>query len=141
MKIYLFKNYKKHFRLEKNDIYAPSIESLKNKKIDKEKTVYLFDETHIKEKKNKEILDVNNHINKSGTNPLLKKNQEKIKFYDITQIYKQRQKGIITTCLGKKYNKYKEKEKNPSAFLAYFAIFLHIQGYKKIRGKLINLKR
>ena len=140
MKIFLFKDYKKYFKKEENNHYCSSIQDFKNKKINKKETIYLYEKTDIKEIKNKEVLHINNHINKSGTNPFLKTNTNKIEFYDITQIYQQKKEGIITTCLGKKYKKNKNKEKNPSAFLAYFAIHLHIKGYKVV-GKLFNLKR
>ena len=141
MKIYLFKDYQKYFKQEKNSLYVSSPEELDLEKINKKQRVYLYDKTHIKEKKEKEILHTNNHINKSGTNPLLINKQKKIEFYDITQIYQQKTGGIVTTCLGKRYEKKKKEETNPSPFLAYFAIYLHIKGFSKITGKLINLKR
>ena len=140
MKIYLFKDYQQHFKQEKNSFYISNLEKLDIEKTNKKERVYLYDQTYIKDKKEKEILHINNHINKSGTNPLLINKQKDIEFYDITQIYQQKTEGIITTCLGKRYEKNKKEEKNPSAFLAYFAIYLHVQGCRKITGKLINLK-
>ena len=125
------------------DLLDIQIENFEKKFSENEYRLIVVDNTPNSEKKeikNKEILHINNHINKSGTNPFLKTNTNKIEFYDITQIYQQKKEGIITTCLGKKYKKNKNKEKNPSAFLAYFAIHLHIKGYKVV-GKLFNLKR
>ena len=141
MKIYLFKDYKKYFKEEKNSFYASSIEKLKNKQTNKKQKIYIYDKTYIKERKHKEVLHINNHINKSGTNPFLNTHLDKIEFYDITQIYDQKPEGVITTCLGKKYKKNNKEQKYPSAFLAYFAIYLYTQGYEKITGKIINLKR
>ena len=141
MKIYLFKDYQKHFKQEKKSFYISNLEELDIEKTNKKERVCLYDQTYIKDKKEKEILHINNHINKSGTNPLLINKQKDIEFYDITQIYQQKTEGIITTCLGKRYENNKKEETNPSAFFAYFAIYLHITGYSKITGRLINLKR
>ena len=54
MKIYLFKDYKKYFKEEKNSFYASSIEKLKNKQTNKKQKIYIYDKTYIKERKYKE---------------------------------------------------------------------------------------
>ena len=85
-------------------------------------------------------ISIKNHINKTGTNPLIK-NQKKLKidFLDITSIYSCKiKKGKTTTSLGKKYNKHKNRTKTPSTDLANIAILCKALKFKKIKAKLIN---
>ena len=50
------------------------------------------------------IIPINNHINKTGINPLREQQSETFQFYDITNIYEKQVKGKIAECFGKKTN-------------------------------------
>ena len=85
-------------------------------------------------------INVSDHINKTGQNPLIKKqNKLKIEFIDTTKIYtKQKKEGVVTTSLGQRFNKKKKNEKYPSTYISNVAIICKAIGFKKITGKLIN---
>ena len=138
-KFYLFKDYKNFFKEDENCFFIKKAKEIEKEVKTKETAIFLFDKTCEKRKKNKEIIIINNHINKSGSNPLLINKQEEVFFYDITQIYKTKKEGIITTCLGKRYQKEKEEHLFPSKHIAYIATELYIKGYKNINGRLVNL--
>ena len=112
-----------------------SLNTLINSKKDK---VTIYDTVYTNTKK--QIINVNDHINKTGENPLRGKQKKlKIDFIDITKIYKQTKKGITTTCIGR--NKKKEefiKTQNTSTELCNIAILCYALGFKKIEAKLIN---
>ena len=126
---------KNKIKIKTNIIYGTkSINKLTNNK----QQVKIYDTTHINTRK--QIINVNDHINKTGENPLRGKQKKlKIDFIDITKIYKQTKNGITTTCIGR--NKTKEeqiKTKNASTELCNIAILCHALGFKKIEAKLIN---
>ena len=135
---YLFKDYKKFLKNKENTLFIKKAEEIEREVKTKETEIFLFDKTYEKRKKNKEIIIINNHINKSGNNPLLANKQEKICFYDITQIYKHKKEGVTTTCLGKRYQKEKKEHPYPSENIVYIAIELYIKGYKNINARLVN---
>ena len=80
----------------------------------------------------KEVLEVSDHINKTGMNAII--HNLKIEFKDISKIYEEKH-GIITTCCGKYLN---EKHLNPSHYLCVFSVLLLYMGYRNIRGFIIN---
>ena len=83
---------------------------------------------------------VNNHVNKSGENPLRGKQEIALSpFFDITSLYLQNKKGIISTGLGKKYLGERSKHKYPSTHLVSIAILCKALGFNKIEGQLINV--
>lgn len=83
---------------------------------------------------------VNNHVNKSGENPLRGKQEiARSPFFDITSLYLQNKKGIVTTGLGKKYLGERNKHKYPSTHLVSIAILCKALGFNKIEGQLINV--
>tara|TARA_B000000475_G_scaffold94_1_gene66 strand:- start:91 stop:540 length:450 start_codon:yes stop_codon:yes gene_type:complete len=105
----------------------------------KTKKIIIIDKTfYIKNKKIKKFY-VNNHVNKTGENPL--RGRQKIAeqpFFDITGLYKKREQGITTVGLGKKYLKEKNKHKYPSTYLLNISILCKAVGFKKVEGLLIN---
>ena len=108
---------------------------LKNKK---KEAVLVVDKTHNKNPKKKRFF-VNNHVNKTGENPIRGKQAlSKEPFFDITSVYEKKKEGIITTSLGKKYSKMKKKEKYPSTYLSNIVILCKALGFNKITGLLIN---
>ena len=122
----------------KNNIYIKKPTEI-NKHIEliKKTEINIYDKTKKQEKKTHKKIRVNNHINRTGKNPLRSNEKNKIKFYDITNIYKKTTKGITTTCLGERYSKEKEKFKNPSTTMCHVVFILRSKGCKKIKGWLI----
>ena len=99
--------------------------------------VLIYDITATKKFPKKEIFYVNDHVNKTGKNPLISKKENKTQFYDITNMYHETKKGITTTCLGKRYKKEQDKFKYPSTTICHVVFILRSNGYKKIKGWLI----
>jgi len=116
------------------------INTLINK--NKKAKITIIDITYNKNEKNKKETEVENHINKTGENPLRKKQKElKINFVDLTKIYNTTKKGVVTTSLGSKYSQEKQKEKHPSTYLSNIAIVCRAMGFSQITAKLINQKK
>ena len=106
---------------------------------DKSAKIIIIDKTFCVKTVAFKRLYVNNHINKSGENPL--RGNQKIAtspFFDITSLYLQKNKGVVTTGLGKKYLDERKKHKYPSTHLASIAILCKALGFSKIEGQLIN---
>jgi len=121
-----------------NNIYINKAKDI-NKHIIGPKTeeINIYDITKKQKGNQRKKTQINNHINKTGENPLITKKQTKIKFYDTTNAYQKSIKGITTTCLGKRYKKEYKKFKNPSTFICHVVFILRARGYKKIKGWLI----
>ena len=106
------------------------------KKLKEKKELIIYDTTKTQEKKTSQY-EVRDHINQAGTNPL--RNIHPIKFLDLTSLYSPKGRGIITTCLGNRFNQEKEKHKYPSKELPLIAIRCKKINKKiTIRGILIN---
>ena len=84
------------------------------------------------EKGAQKFLEVKDHLNKTGINPII--GSDKIEFKDTSCLYKSK-KGIVTTCCGKKLN---FTHKNPSHFLCVFSVLVFYLGFTNISGFLIN---
>ena len=121
-----------------NNIYIKKAEDI-NKHIKKtNKTeINVYDKTKKQKKGEEKKIRVNNHINKTGENPLISKKETKINFYDITEMYHKKKEGVTTVCLGKRYKKEQKKFKYPSSTLCHVVFILRSKGYKKINGWLI----
>ena len=98
----------------------------------------IYDITYNKKIKNGEIVGVKDHINKTGTNPLIGKQKElSIDFIDITRIYQNNKKNdVITTCCGKKLN---TKYTYPSHYLCNITILARACNIQTISAFLINI--
>ena len=126
---------------EKKYVWEKSIDTIKKNKFLKEKEIHVYDITKKEKEKEGKIYNVNDHVNKSGENPLILKNT-KIKFIDMTGVYEKTQKGIITNSLGTKYKKENQKHSFPSTDIAKISIFLRfINPQIKIRGFLVNCSK
>ncbi|MAV65354.1 MAG: hypothetical protein CMG00_09215 [Candidatus Marinimicrobia bacterium] len=79
-----------------------------------------------------EILEVRDHLNKTGINPIV--GSHKIEFKDIGELYKSK-KGVRTVCCGKRLNL---NYKNPSHFLCVFSVFVFYLGFTNISGFIFN---
>ena len=122
---------KKHNHCYKKNTNLAIIEQ----QILKAKEIIIYEKTETKEKIKK--FNINDHINKTGENPLRK--IKPLEFLDICNLYTKEKQGIITTCLGKKYNKEKKHHPYPSTFISSIAILCKkINPKVKIKGILLN---
>ena len=100
--------------------------------------INIYDQTYNPKHKQDEIIEIKDHINKTGGNPLIG-NQDKLheQFFDISKLYSG-YKGITTTCLGKSFEKNKKDHKYPSTYMCQIAITAKALRDCKIKGFLIN---
>ena len=107
-------------------------------KKENKKELTIYDITYSKQDLSGEVFQVNDHINQTGTNILIgKQKQTKTDFIDLTNLYKQSEKGIITTCYG---SKIKTNAIYPSHFLCNISILAKAMKFKSIYAYLINYK-
>jgi hypothetical protein len=105
------------------------------KKLDKS-SITIYDTTCVKDIPQDEIYHVNDHINCSGENPLVGRQQELgIDFIDMSNVYEKTHNGIVTESCGERLNL---DFSFPSTFLAHIVILARTLGFKKITAKLIN---
>lgn len=101
--------------------------------------IIIYDHTTNNKLENYTQMDICDHINRTGYNPIIGKQQQMPQdFIDISNLYKAND-GVITNCLGKRFQKDYNKHDNPSHFICYIAILLQALGCKNIKGKLINI--
>ena len=100
--------------------------------------INIYDTTHQAQAPDGKIIEVRDHINQTGENPLIG-NQNKLKeqFIDISKLYKT-QSGVTTTCLGEQYEAYKETVSYPSTHMCQVSIIAKAIGKNKVKGFLIN---
>ena len=84
------------------------------------------------------LITVNDHINCTGDNPL-RGNQKLFKtdFPDLTRIYKQHSRGVITTSWGS-HKTEPQTNKFPTKYFCYFGIIAGALGLQPISGFLVN---
>jgi hypothetical protein len=136
--IILFKSQKDYI---KNGIY---INCKKNKDLFEEirkinfDQINIYDMTYRPQAAEGEVVEVGDHINKTGENPLIG-NQHKLKeqFIDISKLYKN-PNGVTTTCLGGQYETHKKKFAYPSTHMCQVSIIAKAIGKNKVKGFLIN---
>lgn len=103
----------------------------------KSRSVYIYDGTKTNIIAVGDKVNVNDHINKSGNNPLIGLQKElDIEFIDLTNLYQRNSSGIITTCYGN-YS-FDSGDDFPSKFLCCVSILAKALGFYEIHGKLIN---
>ena len=103
-------------------------------KIKKDTSIKIYDIGVIK-KESKKTIEVKDHINKTGINPIIGSN--KIEFKDIGRLYKSK-KGTVTTCCGKSLNL---NYKNPSHFLCVFSVLVFYLGFSNISGFITDYEK
>jgi len=102
----------------------------------KDKSILIYDITQNKELDFEVIISVNDHVNCTGNNPLVGRQQKLgIDFVDMTSAYEQKSDGIITYSCGKKLNLQFEF---PSHYLAHIIILARTLKFKSISAYLIN---
>ena len=123
---------KKHFPSSKNIIIVNPQNTTKTIQQIKKLTnnpIHIYDTTENHNYKANNIIKVSDHINKTGHNPLIG-NQKKLPepFIDISNLYSSTN-GIITHCLGKHFNQYKQKHEYPSKYLCYISMLPNLSMY------------
>ena len=103
-------------------------------KFDNKQAIYIYD---IGFNKTGKIFPINNHINKTGTNPLRRTYIKNPNFYDITNIYISQKEGKIAECFGDKLPT-KKAQHIQGRFLCNYAILAYCAGFKKIYGFIID---
>tara|TARA_B110000116_G_C16644028_1_gene494196 strand:- start:425 stop:880 length:456 start_codon:yes stop_codon:yes gene_type:complete len=107
-------------------------------KVKDKKQITIIDKTFCDKNKNKEW-HVNNHVNKTGENPLRGRQSLSVEpFFDITRLYSFLPKGVTTTSWGHNYKTMKNKNQHPSTYMSNLAILCKAVGFKEITGILIN---
>jgi hypothetical protein len=105
------------------------------KQLKKEETVVIYDKTVSKEKDITKPIQVKDHVNKTGLNPLVGIQQKlKIDFIDLSNLYGDT--GVVTTCCGKKLD---TTINFPSHYLSNLTIIAKSMGVKT-KAYLIKCK-
>ena len=102
----------------------------------KDKGISIYDITQNEELDFEAIISVNDHVNCTGSNPLVGRQQKLgIDFVDMASVYEQKSDGIITHSGGKKLNLQFDF---PSHYLAHIIILAQTLKFKSIGAFLIN---
>ena len=132
-------NIQKILKLQKIIIVKNLSDPFKKIKPNTKASIYIYDlSKNYKTGKSISIIPINNHINKTGVNPLRKKENKKIKFYDITEIYQQNPKGKIAVCYGSRSPLQKQTKNISTGYLCYFSVIARIFYSKKVYGFVIE---
>lgn len=108
-----------------------------NSIITKTKHLTVYDLTMTNERPEGAIISVNDHINKTGKNPLIdNENKQQIDFIDITNLYNVKKNSVITNCCGEELN---TKYLYPSHYLCNITILARAREIQKISAFLVNL--
>lgn len=97
--------------------------------------LYIYDIAIQKESYINNIKPINNHINKTGTNTLRTNKPQTILFYDITNIYEQKNNGEIVECIGE--HKQQKTKTIKTKHLCHHAINAHYFKIKKIHAYIV----
>ena len=130
----------KHLRIESPTLINPlnTINTINFINENKNAKFNVYDITHNKKHRNKEIISVSDHINCTGHNPLIGyQNFFSKPFIDISTIYKAKE-GIRTTCMGAHFDNKKHQNLYPSTYLCYTTIILEALEKNFIKGFLVN---
>ena len=102
----------------------------------KTKEICVIDTTMSQKIKEKEIIQVMDHINNTGANILIGKQKILgIDFIDMSNFYTHKDKSIITHCCGKVLNTNKDY---PSHYLCNITTLARAMKFNKIMGLLYN---
>ena len=115
-------------------ILNPNKQTIKNAP-PKETPIYIYD---LGFNKHNKIIPINNHINKTGVNPMRENPEKQIRFYDITNIYQNQKKAQIAECFGSYPPIQKTKKYVQTRFLCNHVISLYCLGYTTIFAYVID---
>ena len=97
----------------------------------------IYDITTTKEHPEETIINVNDHINRTGNNPLIGRQKELgINFTNINKLYKSEQNSIQTDCCGNTLNL---RYPYPSHYLCNISILAKALGVPQISAFLVNI--
>ena len=101
------------------------------------KQLTIYDITTTKKHPHKAIINVSDHINRTGTNPLIGRQKELgINFTNINKLYKSEQSSIQTDCCGNTLNL---RYPYPSHYLCNISILAKALGVPQISAFLVNI--
>ena len=107
-------------------------------RIKKATNVLIYDITYNEKEEEGKIFSINDHINKTGKNLLIKKKSIPV-FIDISKLYRKKKQGVTTIGLGDYYNKFYKKTEYPSSDLCLISVWCKsVNADLNIKGKLIN---
>jgi len=101
----------------------------------KETPIHIYD---LGFNKNNKIIPINNHINKTGVNPMRNNPNKQIEFYDITNIYQNQKKAQTAECFGHHPPSQKTKNYIQTRFLCNHAIALYCDAYTNLFAYVID---
>ena len=97
----------------------------------------IYDITTTKEHSEETIIGVNDHINRTGNNPLIGHQKDlNIDFTNINKLYKSEHNSVKTDCCGKTLNL---RYPYPSHYLCNISILAKAMGIHKISAFLVNI--
>lgn len=130
---------KKKLKLKNITITQKTSNPFKKIKLKTKASIYIYDISKNHKPNNPiSIIPINNHINKTGVNPLRRKANKKIQFYDITEIYQQSPKGKIAACYGNKNPSQIKTKQIPAGYLCYFSVIARLFYSEKVYGFVIE---
>ena len=101
------------------------------------KQLTIYDITTTKKHPDKTIINVKDHINRTGNNPLIGRQKElDIDFTNINKLYKSDQNSIKTDCCGKTLNL---RYPYPSHYICNISILAKAIGIPQILAFLVNI--
>ena len=105
--------------------------------ISNSKRIIIYDVTQNKKHSQEEIINVKDHINRTGGNPLIGRQEELgINFVDISVLYKYEKGAVITNCCGLRLS---DQYAYPSHYMCYISILAKAMKIKEIQANLINI--
>lgn len=125
----------KDFQLQRAQIIPKDPSVFFNKHSNKKQEIHIYD---LGFNTNATIIPINNHINKTGINPLREDKTTKTQFYDITKIYQEQKQGEIAECFGNKTPQKKQNKYKQTRFLCNYAIAAYCAGFKTIFAYIID---
>ena len=98
----------------------------------------IYDATQNKKLEKWKIIGVKDHINRTGSNPLIGSDKTlPFNFIDISNLYRSEKHFVVTDCCGKTLN---SKYQYPSYFLCHVSILARAMKIQKIKAYLVNIK-
>jgi len=98
----------------------------------------VYDITRSTKDSPRQKLRVNDHINRTGINPLIGRQAALgVDFTDLTDLYGKTVDGIVTNCLGDRFRE--DSFEYPSAWLCNISIIARALNVKKISAFLVNI--
>ena len=129
-----YNSYKKNHKEEVRKLPQNSIDFFKEEQRKKE-PIFIYDRGF---NKGLSIIPISNHINKTGKNPLIGKQNNEIKFFDITEIYGFSKQSKIAVCFGQHKPVKIKKNMIATRFLCNHVIAAYCAGFKNIFAYVID---